>query len=152
MQYEKAQKKLLTLTCTLVALCGQAQDPSFSQFFASPLNINPALTGNINADWRIIANFRNQWIGPASPYVTGTVSYDRKIFQKKAPNSFVEEGNVFGIGGMLMVDRAMAGVAKSTCKNGWLVAGVGGRCGCGVMLKCRTPTLKTVLPHVLKSQ
>jgi hypothetical protein len=23
----------------------QAQDPSFSQFFSSPLNINPALTG-----------------------------------------------------------------------------------------------------------
>ena len=57
-----------------------AQDPSFSQFFSSPLNINPALTGNINGDWRVISNFRDQWIGPASPYTTGTASYDRKIF------------------------------------------------------------------------
>lgn len=91
----------------------RAQDPSFSQFFSSPLNINPALTANINADWRAISNFRDQWIGPASPYVTGTVSYDRKLFQKKNP--FVtDEGNVFGAGMMLMFDRAMGGVVKSS--------------------------------------
>ncbi len=90
-----------------------AQDPSFSQFFSSPLNINPALTANINADWRLISNLRDQWIGPASPYVTGTVSYDSKIFQNKIPN-VESEGNIMGIGGMLMFDRAMSGVVKST--------------------------------------
>ena len=86
------------------------QDPSFSQFFSSPLNINPALTGNINADWRMIANFRDQWIGPASPYTTGSLSYDRKI-QNKIVN--VEEKNVLSAGAMLMFDRAMSGVQKS---------------------------------------
>jgi type IX secretion system PorP/SprF family membrane protein len=90
----------------------QAQDPNFSQFFSSPLNINPALTANINADWRAISNFRNQWIGPASPYVTGTVSYDKKMFNKRMLH--VEEGNIFGLGGMLMYDRAMGGVVKSS--------------------------------------
>ncbi|MGZ8510256.1 MAG: PorP/SprF family type IX secretion system membrane protein [Chitinophagaceae bacterium] len=90
-----------------------AQDPSFSQFFSSPLNINPALTANINADWRLISNLRDQWIGPASPYVTGTISYDSKIFQNKISN--VEtEGNILGVGGMLMFDHAMGGVVKST--------------------------------------
>ena len=90
-----------------------AQDPSFSQFFSSPLNINPGLTANINADWRVISNFRDQWIGPASPYVTGTVSYDMKIMQNKVPN--VEtENNIIGIGTMLMFDHAMSGVVKST--------------------------------------
>ena len=111
-------KKLIKLIVLIIPLflgnAGKTQDPSFSQFFTSPLNINPALTGNINADWRVIANFRNQWLGPASPYVTGTVSYDRKIFQNKVPNAHVPEGNVLGIGGMLMFDRAMGGVAKST--------------------------------------
>jgi len=96
----------------LTATQSQAQDPNFSQFFSSPLNINPALTANINADWRAIANFRDQWIGPASPYVTGTVSFDSKMFQKKFPGQ--EEGNIFGLGGMLMYDKAMAGVVKST--------------------------------------
>lgn len=88
-----------------------AQDPSFSQFFSSPLNINPALTGNINGDWRVISNFRDQWIGPASPYTTGTVSYDRKILQHKMPG--VPEENVWGIGAMIMYDYAMDGIVKS---------------------------------------
>lgn len=98
---------------TLILLCNYCygQDPSFSQFFSSPLNINPALTANINSDWRLISNLRDQWIGPAAPYMTGSISYDRKIMQDKVPG--VEEGNVMGIGGMLMLDRAMGGVAKS---------------------------------------
>src|SRR5512138_3708125 len=89
-----------------------AQDPSFSQFFASPLNINPALTASINADWRAISNFRDQWIGPASPYATGTISYDRKILQNKIPN-VTEENNILGVGGMIMYDKAMAGIVNS---------------------------------------
>lgn len=88
------------------------QDPSFSQFFSSPLNINPALTANINADWRLIANVRDQWIGPASPYVTGTISFDSKFLKGDAPDA--DENNYIGIGGMLMYDDAMAGVVKST--------------------------------------
>jgi len=104
--------KIIMYVIVLTATQSQAQDPNFSQFFSSPLNINPALTANINADWRAIANFRDQWIGPASPYVTGTVSFDSKMFQKKFPGQ--EEGNIFGLGGMLMYDKAMAGVVKST--------------------------------------
>ena len=111
----RKMKKIIPVVLLLLSAgMAKAQDPSFSQFFSSPLNINPALTGNINADWRAISNFRNQWLGPASPYVTGTVSYDRKIFQNKSPNPHIPEGNVMGIGGMLMLDRAMGGVAKST--------------------------------------
>jgi type IX secretion system PorP/SprF family membrane protein len=88
------------------------QDPSFSQFFSSPLNINPALTANINSDWRLISNFRDQWIGPASPYVTGTVSYDSKVQNKSM--DLLEQNNYIGLGGMLMYDKAMGGVVKST--------------------------------------
>jgi len=89
-----------------------AQDPSFSQFFSSPLNINPALTANINADWRVISNYRDQWIGPASPYVTGTVSVDSKVMQQKTPDNI--ENNFIGVGGMLMFDHAMSGIVQST--------------------------------------
>ena len=110
----KTRKRIVAIIFSLIL--GEslnAQDPSFSQFFSSPLNINPALTANINADWRLITNFRDQWIGPASPYVTGTVSYDSKIMQNKIPN--VEtENNIMGMGGMLMFDYAMGGIVKST--------------------------------------
>jgi type IX secretion system PorP/SprF family membrane protein len=86
-----------------------AQDPSFSQFFMSPLNINPALTGNISGQWRAISNIRSQWSGPVSPYNTGTVSFDSKLLREQLP-----ESSILGIGGMLMYDRAMDGALTST--------------------------------------
>lgn len=97
---------------SLLSKLASSQDPNFSQFFSSPLNINPALTGNINEKWRVISNYRNQWIGPANPYITGTLSADNKIFQNIIDN-YVDENTRIGIGGMLMYDQAMAGVLKS---------------------------------------
>src|SRR6266404_142116 len=103
--------KFMKLLLPLSLLAGSAygQDPSFSQFFASPLNVNPALTGMINNDWRGIGNIRVQWVDPASPYNTATASLDGKIFQDK-----ISESSIFGLGGMLMYDEAMTGVLKST--------------------------------------
>ena len=98
----------LLLLIHLTAACAYGQDPSFSQFFSSPLNINPALTARMNSKWRVISNIRDEWISPASPYTTGTISVDSKILRNKIP-----ESSVFGIGGMLMYDQAMAGVLKS---------------------------------------
>lgn len=106
-------KKVHTIVLLLLFQCLVAfvrgQDPSFSQFFSSPLNVNPALTANMDGKWRFISNLRNQWVGPASPYTTGTVSFDSRVLEKKLP-----DGNVFGAGGMLMYDKAMQGALKST--------------------------------------
>jgi type IX secretion system PorP/SprF family membrane protein len=108
-------KCIATIILSMIMMkTSYGQDPSFSQFFSSPLNINPALTANINADWRLISNFRDQWIGPASPYVTGTISYDAKMMQNKIANVSEEDDNVMGLGGMLMYDKAMSGIVKST--------------------------------------
>jgi type IX secretion system PorP/SprF family membrane protein len=90
----------------------KAQDPSFAQFFSSPLNVNPALTGNIYGKWRVISNFRSQWVGPGDPYSTGTLSMDSKIFQNAASN-YVDEMTRIGIGGMMMYDQSLAGGLKS---------------------------------------
>jgi len=60
----------------------------------------------------MISNYRDQWIGPASPYVTGTVSFDTKVMQHKSPDNI--ENNFIGVGGMLMFDHAMSGVVQST--------------------------------------
>ena len=110
----KKMKLLAVIVFVLISTSNLfAQDPSFSQFFSSPLNINPALTANINADWRLISNLRDQWLGPASPYVTGTISFDRKIFQNKVPN-VDEEYNIIGVGAMLMYDKAFSGIVKSS--------------------------------------
>lgn len=110
---KKFYNAFATVVLLLCVTALHAQDPSFAQFFSSPLNINPALTANINSDWRLITNIRDQWIGPASPYMTGTISYDTKMFQNKSSYA-PENSNYLGIGGMLMYDKTMGGIQKST--------------------------------------
>ena len=108
----KKLKNIFIFSTFLIGSRIAAQDPSFSQFFASPLNINPALTADINRKWRVISNYRTQWISPANPYTTGTISFDSKIFQNVAGN-YVDENTRIGIGGMMMYDQAMLGALKS---------------------------------------
>ena len=57
-----------------------SQDIHFTQFYASPLTLNPALTGNFDGDWRVTGIYRNQWrsIG-GYPYATFGVGYDRPV-------------------------------------------------------------------------
>ncbi len=59
----------------LLPLKTKAQDPQFSQFYAAPLYLNPALTGNTFED-RAIINFRKQWAGTGPGFNTYAVSYD----------------------------------------------------------------------------
>ena len=104
---------VIALSTMLIGKSVSAQDPNFSQFFSSPLNINPALTADIYGKWRVISNYRSQWFGPVEPYNTGTVSFDSKIFQNTIGN-YVDEITRVGVGGMLMYDNAMGGALKST--------------------------------------
>ncbi len=85
-----------------------AQDPSFSQFFASPLTLNPALTGKFNGDLRVAGNYRNQWPDVNKAYITSTVSVDLPIFQGSLP-----EDDRWGIGMMAMTDKTANGILTS---------------------------------------
>lgn len=87
------------------------QDPAFSQFYASPLNVNPSLTGHTNTNWRLITNIRNQWLGNTSSYTTGTVSFEKKLFSPDQIGD--DEQNRFAIGGMMLYDRALYGAIKN---------------------------------------
>jgi type IX secretion system PorP/SprF family membrane protein len=55
-------------TCALwMLLCGgtlSAQDMAFTQFYASPLLLNPAMTGLFDGKYRVSALYRNQWGAP----------------------------------------------------------------------------------------
>ena len=72
-------KKVLLLISVL--LCGanilKAQvDPHFSQYYAYPMWLNPALTGVFDGDMRVNLNAKQQWSGIGSGYNTGGVSVD----------------------------------------------------------------------------
>lgn len=85
-----------------------AQDPNFSQFFASPLTLNPALTGKFDGVYRIAGNYRNQWPTIYNAYLTKTISADFGILKKRLP-----EIDQLGIGILGFTDRAGDGVLVS---------------------------------------
>ena len=77
----------------VLALPLQSQDIHFSHFFAAPLNLNPALTGYFEGDYRIGGNVKNQWESISIPYRTFSVYGDYKII--KNINSLLSTGLVF---------------------------------------------------------
>ena len=72
---------LLIAGLMVLGLDVKAQDIHFSQFYMSPLTLNPALTGVMNCNTRIVGNYRNQWspVIPGNAYNTYSVSYDQKL-------------------------------------------------------------------------
>ena len=79
-------KKFLLLILfiqTGVISCLKAQvDPHFSQIYAYPLWLNPALTGVFDGDTRVTANFKDQWTGITNGYQTTAISADYKATDK----------------------------------------------------------------------
>jgi type IX secretion system PorP/SprF family membrane protein len=57
----------------------KAQDPKFSQYFASPLSLNPALTGYFDGRYRIAINTRQQWANIGEAYNTYSASGEVKF-------------------------------------------------------------------------
>jgi len=80
---------ILTLTVALLfnLPAANAQDPGFSQFFASPLTLNPALTGKFNGVVRVAGNYRNQWPTINNAFITSTISVDAPILTGKLPEN-----------------------------------------------------------------
>lgn len=85
----------------------KAQDPHFSQFFASPLTLNPANTGNFNGDLRVSGNYRNQWPGFGNAYITSTLAVDGSFFKKTVPKADKLSGGL-----LLLSDQTGNGILK----------------------------------------
>ena len=88
-----------------------SQDIHFSQFYMSPLNLNPAMTGVMNGNIRLTGNYRNQWASVLrdKSFRTYSVSYDQRFA--------VGRNDFFGVGGTVWGDKAGdAGFATQTGK------------------------------------
>lgn len=97
-------KRLLLLTLVLAGFTvteANAQDPSFTQFYANPLYLNPAFAGTARCP-RICLNYRNQWPAIAGTFVTYSASYDQHVRPLSG-----------GIGILLTNDRAGAGTLNT---------------------------------------
>lgn len=82
-----------TIIC-IVALCFSvsslmAQDQHFTQFYASPLTLNPALTGSFEGTYRFSLIYRDQWKGILdNPFVTYSAAADFRFNLKKRANRY----------------------------------------------------------------
>ena len=70
--------KRLIIACAFltIQLGANAQDPTFTQFYANPLYLNPAFAGS-NGCPRFAMNYRNEWPQLTGNYVTYSASYDQ---------------------------------------------------------------------------
>jgi type IX secretion system PorP/SprF family membrane protein len=76
-----------------------AQDPQFSQFYAAPLYLNPALTGATNQA-RAGLNYRNQWPAIDANFVTTSVYFDYFIEDKNSGVGAIITRDVEGLAGL----------------------------------------------------
>lgn len=102
------RKLLLCLVFLAAVLSLKAQDPNFSQFFASPLTLNPALTGKFDGVFRVAGNYRNQWPTINNAFTTATVSLDASILKSSIPDY-----DQFGVGIMAFTDKSGNGVLQN---------------------------------------
>ena len=93
---------LITIFSVLIYSYCFGQDPTFSQFFANKLYLNPAFAGTSTCP-KLTLNYRNQWPGVDNSFVTYAASFDQQI---DAING--------GIGVQIMSDRAGEGVLNTT--------------------------------------
>ena len=100
-------KKTIAILSILVnlSLLTSAQDPHFSQFFASPLTLNPAFTGKFDGTLRVAGNYRNQWPAFSNVYTTSTLSVDFDILKNRLPYN-----DTWGVGVLALTDKAGGGV------------------------------------------
>lgn len=94
--------KLFNITVALVLMVSslQAQDIHFSQFYASPLNLNPATTGVLSCDLRFSAIYRNQWASALGSKAFSTFSAG---VETRFP---VGKHDYWGLGVNLWADKA----------------------------------------------
>lgn len=79
-KYNLQKYTLLLILTALFLTKGQGQDSRFAQFYNTPMNINPALTGVINGQFRLAANYRNLYstVLAKDSYRTFSASFDAK--------------------------------------------------------------------------
>ncbi|HWY12878.1 MAG TPA: PorP/SprF family type IX secretion system membrane protein [Bacteroidia bacterium] len=85
-----------------------AQDIHFSQFYFSPLSLNPANTGNFLGDYRFAMNYRSQWREIQKAYKTVSLSGEANLYPKNQQTSvglyFLNDKS----GGNLIVNKIYA--------------------------------------------
>ncbi|HZF99508.1 MAG TPA: type IX secretion system membrane protein PorP/SprF, partial [Chitinophagales bacterium] len=92
---------LLAPVLCLFCFVSTAQDIHYSQFYASPLTLNPALTGINDCSYRVTGMYRNQWSSVPATFSTPSLSFDINSLAPKV----IKTGNL-AAGFLIYNDRS----------------------------------------------
>tara|TARA_R110002050_G_scaffold204327_2_gene339723 strand:- start:29734 stop:30744 length:1011 start_codon:yes stop_codon:yes gene_type:complete len=87
-----------------VGMLAQSTEPIMTQFYNSPLQINPANAGLFAGRARVISNFKRQWESIGEPFQTLSFSGDFQVARD------VTGGDFFGMG--IDINQDKAGVSQ----------------------------------------
>jgi type IX secretion system PorP/SprF family membrane protein len=118
--------KLAVLLAVFSATITLAQDRHFSQFYSSPLTLNPALTGAFDGKYRVGGTYRDQWRGLLDqPYQTFSFGSDLRLtapFSERGSNDKMGIGLLFFRDNINTLDFSTTQIAISTAYHKSLAA------------------------------
>ncbi|PSL01760.1 PorP/SprF family type IX secretion system membrane protein [Cecembia rubra] len=86
------RKLLAVIFISLLIKSGYGQDIQFSQFYASPLFLNPAFAGSAEVS-RFGINFRNQWPGLDQTFIAYSAYFDHFVNNKNSGIGLIINGS-----------------------------------------------------------
>ena len=105
-------KYFISIFLSYLVVFAQAQSPHFSQFYSTPMLVNPAFTGYTEGSLRVAGNYRSQWGNGGSPFVTNAISMDFSPLRGK-----LAEGNKLGFGVSFLNDKTLEGAVQFSSIN-----------------------------------
>src|SRR5436190_23901181 len=106
-------RKFLLILFNIICISVNSQDFHFSQFYNSPLSLNPALTGIYDFgywgnDLRFVCNYRDQWRSIPSNYLSTPVPFKTTSFSSDAKirSARYLDRDFIGVGIMFFSDKS----------------------------------------------
>ena len=100
------KKAITSLACSLFfTIPASAQDVHYVQLEATPLAVNPALTGAFDGGFRASGLFQNYWASTGIPFTSTLVSFDMPVY-------IMKDGDYVAVG--LQYTREIAGDGNLT--------------------------------------
>lgn len=97
------RRLVFVFSIMLFSACLLGQDQHFTQYFASPLTLNPALTGLYQGRYRMSFIYRDQWRNTLdNPYSTFAAAADFRYFVNPKKRAYKD---AFGVGVLFYTDR-----------------------------------------------
>jgi type IX secretion system PorP/SprF family membrane protein len=94
---------ILSVVFFLALLSTEAQDVAFSQYYANPIYLNPALAGSKICP-RLTLNYRNQWPAVSKGYVSYSAAFDQQFSAISGGLGVIAMADVAGGGALTTVE------------------------------------------------